>query len=108
MEQNLANKHGTRVTFHLKSNNTLYQEMHNFIVKQAGTSPNLLMVGGRIFWYRKWVTFYMKRGKADLLKKTLKEDPKSQEKFEIEFTDRMGENSCQGVETGILSCPMQK
>ena len=46
--------------------------------------------------YRKWATCYMERGKVDLVKKALKEDPKLRDKFEIKLTDRMGERPMSG------------
>ena len=68
MKQGLAIFYGTRVILYLKSNNTSYQEMHSVICRQAGTIPNLLMVGGNSnLEYRKWATFYLDRGRADLL-----------------------------------------
>ena len=58
MEQELANKYGTRVTLYLKGNNTSYQEMYRFICRRARAMPNLLMIDCKSnLDYRKWATF---------------------------------------------------
>ena len=47
MEQESGGKYSTKVTLYFKDSNTFYQEMFRFICKQVGTTPNLLVVGGK-------------------------------------------------------------
>ena len=47
MEQELGGKYGTKVTLYFKDSNISCQEMFRFICKQARTTPNLLVVGGK-------------------------------------------------------------
>ena len=66
--------------------------MYSVIGHQAGTLPKLLTVGGNSnLEYRKWATFYMNKGRAELFARNIKEDPELSGMFEIEFSDRIGE-----------------
>ena len=68
-------KYGTRVTLYLKDNKTLYKEMHRVICRYSRTIPNLLMVDCKSnLENRKWVFFYMDRGRAKLLATALEVD----------------------------------
>ena len=92
MEQELANNYSTRIILYFKDNNTLYQEMYRFICRRARTVLNLLMVDCKSnLEYRKWVTSYMNRERADLLATALKVDSTLWKMFEMKFSDRMGE-----------------
>ena len=75
MEQELANKYGTRVTLYLKDNKTPHKEMHRVTCRYVRTIPNLHMVDCKSnLEYRKWATFYMNRRRAKLLATALEVD----------------------------------
>ena len=91
MECKLQNKYDIRVILYFKKNSISYGDMHRFILREAGTLPDILMRDCKtMFDNRKWATFYTEKERVDRLKTSLEVNNECRSMFKISFLERMG------------------